>query len=172
MRLRLGVGTVFNILGPLLNPNLSLSNQVVGNYLEEVNELIAATLLNLGRKHAIVVHGMDSMDEITLCDETLIHEVKDGKILEYKITPEQFGFKRAFHSDIAGGDASYNAEILKATLKGELSGPKFDIVLLNAMFALYTADGASSPLEAKEIILNAIKSGKVWEFYQSYIKRQ
>lgn len=170
VRLRLGVGTVFNILGPLLNPNLSLSNQVVGNYLEEVNELIAATLLNLGRKHAIVVHGMDSMDEITLCDETLIHEVKDGKILEYKITPEQFGFKRAFHSDIAGGDASYNAEILKATLKGELSGPKFDIVLLNAMFALYTADGASSPLEAKDIILNAIKSGKVWEFYQSYIK--
>ena len=170
VRLRLGVGTVFNILGPLLNPNLSLSNQVVGNYLEEVNELIAATLLNLGRKHAIVVHGMDSMDEITLCDETLIHEVKDGKILEYKITPEQFGFKRAFHSDIAGGDASYNAEILKATLKRELSGPKFDIVLLNAMFALYTADGASSPLEAKDIILNAIKSGKVWEFYQSYIK--
>ncbi|ARR00230.1 anthranilate phosphoribosyltransferase [Campylobacter porcelli] len=168
VRLRLGVGTVFNILGPLLNPNLSLSNQVVGNYLEEVNGLIAATLLNLGRKHALVVHGMDGMDEISLCDETLIHEVKDGKILEYKITPEQFGFNRAFHADIAGGDASYNADILRATLKGELGGAKFDIVLLNAMFALYAADGASSPLEAKDIILNAIKSGKVWEFYKNY----
>lgn len=168
VRLRLGIGSVFNILGPLLNPNLNLSNQVVGNYLEEVNELIARTLLNLGRKHALVVHGMDGMDEITLCDETLIHEIKDGKILEYKITPEQFGFDRAFHADIAGGDASYNAEILKATLKGELSGAKFDIVLLNAMFALYAADRASSPTEAKDIVLNAINSGQVWEFYKSY----
>ncbi|MBR6611135.1 MAG: anthranilate phosphoribosyltransferase, partial [Campylobacter sp.] len=150
------------------NPNLNLTNQVVGNYLEDVNELIAHTLLNLGRKHALVVHGMDGMDEITLCDETLIHEVKDGRILEYKITPEQFGFDRAFHADIAGGDASYNADILRATLKGELSGAKFDIVILNAMFALYAANKATSPMVAKDIILNAINSGKVWEFYKNY----
>lgn len=168
VRLRLGIGSVFNILGPLLNPNLNLTNQVVGNYLEDVNELIAHTLLNLGRKHALVVHGMDGMDEITLCDETLIHEVKDGRILEYKITPEQFGFDRAFHADIAGGDASYNADILRATLKGELSGAKFDIVILNAMFALYAANKATSPMVAKDIILNAINSGKVWEFYKNY----
>ncbi|MBQ8820709.1 MAG: anthranilate phosphoribosyltransferase, partial [Campylobacter sp.] len=137
--------------------------------LEDVNELIAHTLLNLGRKHALVVHGMDGMDEITLCDETLIHEVKDGRILEYKITPEQFGFDRAFHADIAGGDASHNADILRATLKGELSGAKFDIVLLNAMFALYAADLASSPVVAKDMILQMINSGKAWEFYESYV---
>ena len=168
VRLRLGIGSVFNILGPLLNPNLTLTNQVVGNYLKDVNELIARTLLSLGRKHALVVHGMDGMDEITLCDETLIHEVRDGRILEYKITPEQFGFDRAFHADIAGGDSAYNAQILRATLKGELSGAKFDIVLLNAMFGLYAADLASSPAVAKDIILEALHLGKVWEFYKAY----
>ncbi|AVK80695.1 anthranilate phosphoribosyltransferase [Campylobacter fetus subsp. testudinum] len=169
VRNRLGIGTVFNMLGPLLNPNLNLTNQIAGNYLEEVNELMARTLLNLGRKHALVVHGMDGMDEITLCDETLIHEVKDGKILEYKITPEQFGFNRAFHADIEGGDAENNAKIFKSTIKGELSGAKFDIVLINAMFGLYAADFVSSPMDAKPLILEALSSGKVWEFYKDYV---
>lgn len=170
-RERLKIGSVFNMLGPLLNPNLSLSHQVAGNYLEEVNLLMAQTLMALGRRHALVVHGMDGMDEITLCDETLIHEVKDGKILEYRITPEQFGFTRAFHADIEGGSPEENAQILEATLKGEMNGAKFDIVLLNAMFALYCADVVNSPTKAKDMIIEAIKSGKVWEFYKNYLGR-
>lgn len=168
VRDRLKIGTVFNMLGPLLNPNLSLRYQMAGNYLEEVNELMAKTLMNLGRKHALVVHGMDGMDEITICDETLIHEVKDDKILEYKITPEQFGFKRAFHNDVEGGTSEENGKILEATLKGEISGAKFDIVILNAMFGMYCANMVKTPMDAKEIILNAIKDGKVWEYYQGY----
>lgn len=169
VRDRLKIGTCFNMLGPLLNPNLGLKFQMVGNYLEEVNELMAKTLLELGRKHAIVVHGMDGMDEITLCDETLVHEVKDGKILSYRITPEQFGFARAFHSDIEGGDSEHNAEILKATLRGEISGAKLDIVVLNAMFALYAADFVKTPMDAKPIVLDAIKSGKAWAYFCEYI---
>ena len=148
---------------------MALTNQVVGNYHEEVNELIARTLQKLGRRHALVVHGMDGMDEITLCDETLVHEVRGDKIIEYKITPEQFGFARAFHTDIEGGDKAQNAEIFKSTIKGELKGPKRDIVVLNAMFALYAADHAKIPSEAKVIVENALDSGKVWEFYQNYI---
>lgn len=171
VRDRLKIGSVFNMLGPLLNPNLSLKYQIAGNYLEEVNELMAQTLMNLGREHALVVHGMDGMDEITLCDETLIHEVKDGKILEYKITPEQFGFNRAFHKDVEGGDSKYNAQILKATLKGDISGAKFDIVVLNAMFGMYCANKVSSPIEAKDIILKAIKDGKVWEYFENYTSK-
>ncbi|MCI6988216.1 MAG: anthranilate phosphoribosyltransferase [Campylobacter sp.] len=170
VRNRLGIGTVFNILGPLLNPNLDLTYQVAGNYLEEVNELMAKTLMLLGRKHALVVHGMDGMDEISLCDETLIHEVKDGKIIEYSVNPEQFGFRRAFHKDVEGGDATTNAEILKATLRGQIDGPKLDIVVLNAMFGLYCADKVASPMEAKPIILEAIKSKKVWNFFENYEK--
>ncbi|CAD7286245.1 anthranilate phosphoribosyltransferase [Campylobacter suis] len=170
VRERLKIGTCFNMMGPLLNPNLGLKFQMVGNYLEPVNELMAQTLLTLGRKHALVVHGMDGMDEITLCDETLIHEVKDGKILSYRVTPEQFGFQRAFHADIEGGTSEENAEILRATLRAEVSGAKFDIVVLNAMFALYAADFVKSPSEAKPIILEAISSGRAWKFYQEYIK--
>lgn len=169
VRKRLKIGTVFNVLGPLMNPNTALTHQIMGNYLEEVNSLLAQTLMKLGRKHALVVHGMDGMDEISICDETLIHELKDGYIYEYRITPEQFGFKRAFHMDIAGGNSAMNAKILQDTLKGELKGPKRDIVVLNAMFALYTADKAKSPGDARQIIENAIDSGKAWEFYQDYI---
>lgn len=169
VRNRLKIGSVFNVLGPLLNPNLNLRYQIMGNYLGEINELLAKTLLNLGRKHAIVAHGMDGMDEISLCDETLIHEVKDGRILEYKITPEQFGFTRAFHKDIEGSNARENADVLRATLRGEISGAKFDIVVLNAMFGLYVANKFSSPMQAKEPIIRAIKSGAVWEYFQKYI---
>ena len=171
VRNRLKIGSVFNVLGPLLNPNLNLRYQIMGNYLGEINELLAKTLLNLGRKHAIVAHGMDGMDEISLCDETLIHEVKDGRILEYKITPEQFGFTRAFHKDIEGSSARENADVLRATLRGEISGAKFDIVVLNAMFGLYVANKFSSPMQAKEPIIRAIKSGAVWEYFQKYIAK-
>lgn len=169
VRDRLKIGTVFNMLGPLLNPNTSLKFQMVGNYLEEVNELMAQTLMHLGRKRAIVAHGMDGMDEITLCDETLIHEVKDGKIVEYRITPEQFGFKRAFHGDVEGGSSEENAEILKATLRGEERGAKRDIVVLNAMFALYVAGGAQSPALARPIVENALDSGLAWKYFCDYV---
>lgn len=168
VRDRLKIGTVFNMLGPLLNPNLSLKHQMAGNYLEEVNLLMAQTLQTLGRQRALVVHGMDGMDEITICDETLIHELKDDKIIEYKVTPEQFGFQRAFHKDIEGGDAEENAKTLIATLKGEVTGAKFDIVVLNAMFAMYCANKVKSPMDAKEIILKAINSGKVYEYFKSF----
>lgn len=168
---RLNIGTVFNMLGPLLNPNLGLKYQLAGNYLEEVNELMAETLMRLGRERALVVHGMDGMDEITICDETLIHEVNNGKILEYRVIPEQFGFARAFHKDVEGGTGEENAEILRATLKGELTGAKKDIVVLNAMFGLYCVGRVSSPAEAKQIILDAIDNGTVWNYYQHYMKK-
>ncbi len=169
VRQRLGIRTVFNILGPLLHPNTRLKYQLVGIYHEPVQRLYAETLQLLGRKHALVVRGNDGLDEITLCDETKIVEVKEGKILEYTIAPEMFGFKRAFHTDIQGGSPKENAEILFRTLKGEEHSPKSDIVTLNAMFALYTADMVKHPAEAKPLIEEAIRSGKVFEFYKKYI---
>ena len=168
VRQRLGIRTVFNILGPLLHPNTRLKYQLVGIYHEPVQHLYAETLQLLGRKHALVVRGNDGLDEITLCDETKIVEVKEGKILEYTIAPEMFGFKRAFHTDIQGGSPKENAEILLRTLKGEEYSPKSDIVILNAMFALYTADVVKHPAEAKPLIEEAIRSGKVFEFYKQY----
>lgn len=169
VRQRLGIRTVFNVLGPLLNPNLALKNQLVGVYHKPVLRLYAETLQLLGRERALVVRGEDGLDEISLCDETRVVELRGGQISEYSITPEQFGFKRAFHSEIEGGTPEQNAEILKQILKGELDGPKFDVVVLNAMFALYTAGVADSPAQAKEVILDAIKSGKVYKFFEDYV---
>ena len=131
--------------------------------------LYAETLQLLGREHALVVRGNDGLDEITLCDETRIVEVKGNKLLEYSIAPEMFGFKRAFHAEIEGGSPKENAEILRRTLRGEERGAKADIVMLNAMFALYTANVVKHPMEAKPLIEEAIRSGKIWNYYQLMI---
>lgn len=168
VRAKLGVRTVFNVLGPLLHPNLSLKYQLMGNYHAPVHRLLIEVLRNLGRKHALVVRGNDGMDEISICDETSIYELKDGQIFNYTISPEQFGFKRAFHSEIVGGDAKQNAKILLDTLSGKQKGAKFDIVVLNAMFALYTANSVPTPAAAKDIVLEAIYSGKVIDFFNAY----
>lgn len=170
VRSRLGIRTVFNILGPLLHPNTKLKYQLVGLYHEPVHRLYAETLQLLERKHALVVRGNDGLDEITICDDTKIIEVKNDQILEYTISPESFGFKRAFHSEIEGGTPEENAKILVKILKGEEKSAKFDIVVLNAMFALYTANVVDHPAKAKELILEAIESGKVYEFYENYMK--
>ena len=166
VRQRLGIRTVFNVLGPLLHPNTKLKYQLVGLYHEPVMRLYAETLQLLGREHALVVRGNDGLDEISICDETKIVEVKGKQILEYTIAPEMFGFKRAFHADIQGGTPTENAEILRRTLKGEERGAKADIVILNAMFALYTANVVKHPAEAKSLIEEALRSGKVWNYYQ------
>ena len=168
VRQRLGIRTVFNVLGPLLHPNRKLKYQLVGLYHEPVHRLYAETLQLLGREHALVVRGNDGLDEISICDETKIVEVKGDKILEYTVSPETFGFKRAFHADIEGGTPEENAEVLVRTLKGEENSPKSDIVILNAMFALYTANVVKHPAEAKPLILEAINSGKVYDFYKKY----
>ena len=166
VRQRLGIRTVFNVLGPLLHPNTKLKYQLVGLYHEPVMRLYAETLQLLGREHALVVRGNDGLDEISICDETKIVEVKGKQILEYTIAPEMFGFKRAFHTDIQGGTPTENAEVLRRTLKGEERGAKADIVILNAMFALYTANVVKHPAEAKPLIEEALRSGKVWSYYQ------
>lgn len=170
VRSRLGIRTVFNILGPLLHPNTKLKYQLVGLYHEPVHRLYAETLQLLGRKHALAVRGNDGLDEITICDDTKIIEVKDEQIFEYTVSPESFGFKRAFHSEIEGGTPEENAEILIKILKGAEKSAKFDIVVLNAMFALYTADVVDHPAKAKDMVLEAIESGKVYEFYKNYTK--
>ena len=170
VRSRLGIRTVFNILGPLLHPNTKLKYQLVGLYHEPVHRLYAETLQLLGRKHALAVRGNDGLDEITICDDTKIIEVKGEQILEYTVSPESFGFKRAFHSEIEGGTPEENAEILVKILKGEEKSAKFDIVVLNAMFALYTADVVDHPAKAKDMVLEAIESGKVYEFFENYVK--
>lgn len=168
LRTRLGVRTVFNVLGPLLHPNLKLKYQMMGNYHAPVHRLLAEVLRALGRKRALVVRGCDGMDELSICDESRVAELREGVIYEYNISPEQFGFKRAFHDEIAGGNPAQNAEDLRGILSGKIHGAKRDIVVLNAMFALYTADKAPSPQSARELVERALDEGRVWDYFRNF----
>lgn len=169
LREKLGVRTVFNILGPLLHPNLALKHQLVGIYHEPVQSLYAKTLQKLGREHALIVRGDDGLDEISITSKTKIIEVTQNNIKEFYISPEEYGFKRAPHEQIIGGNPEENAQILIDILNGREKGAKRDIVVLNSMFALYTADFSESPEKAKTMIENALDSGYIYDYFRNYI---
>src|SRR5579863_8978229 len=134
VRRELGMRTMFNLLGPLTNPARA-SGQVVGVYSLDLVEKLAEALSMLGLHRALVVHGLDGLDEITITGVTRIAEARDGSVRSYEIDPEDFGMKRATLRDIAGGDATENAAIIRAVLGGEKSARR-DVVLLNAAAAL------------------------------------
>lgn len=138
VRKEIGVRTIFNILGPLTNPARA-SAQVLGVFKAELTEVMAKVLGNLGTKHALVVYGMDGLDEISISDRTKVSELKDGKVKTYFIEPKDFGLKKAKRSEILGGSKEDNAEIAIKILKNEEKGAKRDIVLMNAAAAVYVA---------------------------------
>jgi anthranilate phosphoribosyltransferase len=157
-RKQIGSRTMFNILGPLTNP-AGATHQLLGVYDRRWTEVLAQVLANLGTKHALVVYGQDGLDEISITDETLVSEQCAGKIKNYRISPEEFGFKRAGLSDLSGGSVTDNAGILLGILKGK-TGPKRDIVLLNAAAAIYAADKAKSIREGLGLSAESIDSKK------------
>ena len=156
-RRELRMRTVFNLLGPLTNPARA-SAQVVGVYAEDLVEKVAQALLQLGLQHALVVHGHDGLDEITITGPTTIAEVHEDAIRTYEVAPEEFGFARAGLETIAGGDAEENAEIIRALLAGKRA-PHRDIVLLNAAASLVAAGRAPSLREAIPAAAYSIDSG-------------
>lgn len=156
-RKEMGIRTIFNILGPLTNP-AKAERQVIGVFSDALTKPLAEVLANLGAKHAFVVHGEDGLDEITNTDKTKISELKNKGIDTYFIAPEDLGFKRAEKQDLLGGTAEENAKITIDILKGK-TGPKRDIVIMNAAAALITGDKAKSFVEAAEKASKAIDSG-------------
>jgi anthranilate phosphoribosyltransferase len=157
VRHQLRLRTVFNLLGPLTNP-ANASAQVVGVYSADLVEKLAEALSELGLRRAVVVHGRDGLDEITITGPTKIAEVRDGRLRSYEVTPEEFGLSRAPLSEIAGGDAQENAAIIRDILAGERSARR-DVVLLNAAAALVAAGHADSIGEAVPVAAYAIDSG-------------
>jgi len=160
-RRELRLRTVFNLLGPLTNP-AGASAQVVGVYSEELVGKLAEALNMLGLKRALVVHGADGLDEITITGPTKIGEVRDGWVKVYEIAPEEFGLKRAAMAEILGGDVQRNAEIIREILNGEKSA-KRDVVLLNAAAALVAAGRADSIKEALPVAAKSIDTGAAKE---------
>lgn len=165
VRKQLGVRTVFNLLGPLSNP-AGAHGQVLGVYEKEIMPFVVQTLAKLGEKHALVIHGSDHSDEITITGETYVCELKDGEISEYIIYPEVFGLKRATLADIQGGEAGENAQITLDILKGA-KGPKRDEVVLNAAATIYVGQQAGSLaegiLKAQEVLDNGKALAKLEE---------
>lgn len=157
VRRELRMRTMFNLLGPLTNPARA-SGQVVGVYSLELAEKLAEALSMLGLKRALVVHGLDGLDEITITGVTRIAEARSGSVRSYEVEPEEFGMKRATLQDIAGGDAKENAGIIRAVLKGEKS-PRRDVVLLNTAAALVAAGKADHIAQAVPLAAKSIDSG-------------
>src|SRR5450432_2627792 len=129
-RRELRLRTVFNLLGPLTNPARATC-QVVGVYSADLVEKLAEALSMLGLHRALVVHGSDGLDEITITGPTRVGEVREGQVHTYEVTPEEFGLQRATLADIAGGDAALNATLIREVLQGKKSAHR-DVVLLNA----------------------------------------
>ena len=167
IRRELGIRTVFNIIGPLTNP-AGAKMELMGVYDRELVEPLAQVLGNLGVKNAMVVHGEDGLDEISLCAPTVVCEVKDGWVRSYTITPEQFGFKRCKPDDLQGGSPLENAEILKAVLKGKTDA-KRNAAVLNAAAAMFITGRYESIEAAVTVAEDIIDSGKAYEKLEQFI---
>lgn len=157
VRRELRMRTMFNLLGPLTNPARA-SGQVVGVYSLDLVEKLAEALSMLGLHRALVVHGLDGLDEITITGPTRVAEARDGTVRTYEITPEEFGMTRAPLADISGGDALENAAIIRAVLSGKKS-PRRDVVLLNSAAALVAAGKADHLSAALPLAVQSIDSG-------------
>ncbi|MDR1691994.1 MAG: anthranilate phosphoribosyltransferase [Oscillospiraceae bacterium] len=158
VRRELAIRTIFNILGPLTNP-AGASMELMGVYHRDLVEPLARVMCNLGVKSAMVVHGEDGLDEISLSAPTYVCEVKHGWVRSYTLTPEQFGFARCEREDLRGGDPAENAEILRSVLAGE-PGPKRNAAVLNAAAALFVAGKYGSIEAAVKVAENVIDSGE------------
>jgi anthranilate phosphoribosyltransferase len=167
-RRELRLRTVFNLLGPLTNP-AHASAQVVGVYSVALVDKLAEALGMLGLHRALVVHGLDGLDEITITGPTRIGELREGTVHTYEVTPDEFGMNRSTLDEISGGDAAANADIIRDILAGKKS-PRKDVVLLNAAAALVAAGKADHLADALPLASKSIDSGAAAEKLQGLIQ--
>ncbi|MDD4179411.1 MAG: anthranilate phosphoribosyltransferase [Candidatus Margulisbacteria bacterium] len=157
-RKEIGISTVFNILGPLTNPAHAKA-QVLGVFAPDLTEIMAEVLRNLGVKQALVVHGVDGLDEISISEKTKVSHLHDGRIDNYFLKPEDLGIHRQKKEEILGGSAQENAEIAIDILKNEEKGPKRKVVLLNAAAAIFVGGKAKDLEEGLKLAAESIDSG-------------
>jgi anthranilate synthase/phosphoribosyltransferase len=157
VRKEIGVRTAFNILGPLTNP-AKADYQIIGVYHPDLTEKVAKVLNNLGTERAMVVHGSDGLDEITLTGPTMISEICDGWLKNYRFDPAEYNFHYCTLDELKGGDLRSNCEITLGILNGD-KGPKRDVVLLNAAAAIYVAKKAENFKEALRMAQTSIDEG-------------
>jgi anthranilate phosphoribosyltransferase len=157
-RREMGVRTIFNILGPITNP-AGARRQIVGVFSSNLTETLARVLGNLGAEDAMVVHGEDGLDEITITNGTKASRFSNGKVENIYLAPEDFGLKRGKRDHLIGGDKDENARIFLQILKGE-KGPKRDIVLINSAAAIVIAGKTDDFRIGVEMAKDALDSGR------------
>lgn len=167
VRRELGIRTIFNVLGPLVNP-AGANMQLLGVYDEALVAPLAKVLSNLGVKRGLVVHGQDGLDEISLSAPTTCYEIRDGKITPYIIEPEMFGLSRCQREDLVGGDPRDNARITLDILEGR-KGPKRDAIVMNAAACIYMIRDNLSIEDATKIARDTIDSGRAMEQLEKFI---
>jgi anthranilate phosphoribosyltransferase len=167
-RREIGVRSVFNILGPLTNP-AGAKAQVLGVADPAIGEKMTQVLGRLGCHHALVVHGEDGLDEMTLGGPSLVYELKEGDIRSYRVTPEEVGLRPASGQAVKGGSPQENAAAIRAVFSGE-PGPLRDIVLLNSAAALVAVDKVASLAEGVTLAAQAIDSGAAGEKLDRFIE--
>jgi len=168
VRKELGIRTIFNILGPLTSP-AAAQYQLLGVYDENLVEPLARVLANLGVKRAMVVHGHDGLDEITLTSSSTVCEVNNGRLNSFFLDPKQFGFRYCKLNDLAGGDPAENADIARRILNGE-KGPRREIILLNAAVCLYMVYNNITLRECVRMAEDVIDSKKALEQLNKFIQ--
>lgn len=169
IRKELGFRTVFNILGPLTNP-ANPDYFLLGVYDAYLVEPVAKVLDRLGVKKAVVVHGMDCLDEVSPSAPTLVCELKNGYYRTSEIKPEDFGLILGKKEELVGGTPEENAEITKGILSGKIQGTKRNAVLLNAGLALYAAGAVKTMADGVKKAAELIDSGAAYRTMEDYIK--
>ena len=154
----IGIRTIFNILGPLTNPAMA-THQLIGIYSGALVGVVAHVLNNLGSVRAMVVHGLEGLDEISLCGPTKVAELRCGEVKEYTVEPEQFGFKACRLEELHGGNPVESAAIVRGVLESK-KGPPRDVVLLNSGAALYVSGTAATIQDGIRLAAVSIDSGK------------
>ena len=158
VRKKLGIRTIFNILGPICNP-AGITRAVIGVYEPRLCRLIAEAAKDLGYKRLIVAYGNDGLDEISTTATSQICEIKNDKILEYEFDPQKYRIPRATLQDIQGKGPDYNAGIITDIFSGKINGPAKDIIVLNSAAVLITGEKAEDWPEALTIAEETIKNG-------------
>ena len=167
VRKNLGTRTIFNLLGPLTNP-AKAQKQVLGVYSKDLVSMHCNCLKELGSEKAIVVHGVDGLDEISLSDKTYINELNNNKILEYTFDPRDYGYDLIKMEDIKGGDPEYNADCFNKMINGNYK--KFqEIVEVNAGAAIYISDITNNLKESFLLAKKVIEEGITKNFVNSLI---
>lgn len=169
IRRELGIRTVFNILGPLTNPSRP-SYMLLGVYGEHLLRPLAKVLPDLGVKRALIVHGTDGMDEISVGAPTKIYEITNGAESAYEIRPEDFGISLASKEAIRGGKPDENAAVTRGILSGEITDARADVCLLNAGAAIYIGGAAPSIADGIAVARQTITNGTALKKLEDFIK--